>query len=344
MKNRYKCLLLLIFILYIAVPVQADAGQTFDSLTFHWENDAFAGTDRDYTNGFKLTWSTPYAREQSTPQLPGWSYPFINHLPFVNDPDTLRAVSVSLGQDTYTPEDTDRMDLIEADRPYAGWTYLAAGFHSIAGNQKASWGLTVGVLGPLSLAEDTQNFTHDLLGLDRAAGWDNQLENELTVDLAFESQWRWLRSRGINGFGYDLIPHLGGRIGTANISANAGAEVRFGWNLPNDFGSCPIRVGCETNSTSNGEGAGLANQDKSGFHFFTAIDGKAVVRDIYLDGNTFRSSHSVDKEPFVADIMAGIAWRYKNINTTYSYVYRSKQFKSQTGKQAFGSISIAWSY
>ncbi|MFK5925092.1 MAG: lipid A deacylase LpxR family protein [Desulfuromusa sp.] len=344
MGSRYLFLLLLILILPLAAQARTAAEQTFDSFTLHWENDAFTGTDRDYTNGFKLTWSTPYERAQSTPHLPGWSYPLINHLPFVNDPDLLRSVSVSIGQDIYTPEDSDRRDLIVADRPYAGWTYLTAGLHGIVGNQKMSWGLTVGVLGPLSLAEDTQNFTHNLLGLDPSEGWDNQLENELTVDLAFESQWRWLRSRRVHGFGYDLIPHLGGRIGTTNISANAGAEMRFGWNLPNDFGSCPIRVGCETNSASNGEGTGFSNQDKLGFHFFTAIDGKAILRDIYLDGNTFRSSHSVDKKPFVADIMAGIAWRYKNIKTTYSYIYRTKQFKTQTGRQAFGSLSVAWSY
>lgn len=336
--------ILLMLLFPLTIQAETDSEKIFDSFTLHWENDAFAGTDRDYTNGFKLTWSTPYDRDQSSPHLPNWSYPLINRLPFVNDPNILRAVSVSLGQDIYTPEDTDRSDLIVTDRPYAGWTYLAAGFHSISGNRKASWGLTIGVLGPLSLAEDTQNLIHDLLGLDRAQGWDNQLENEITVDVAFESQWRGLRSRGVSRFGYDLIPHLGGRIGTTNIFANAGAEMRFGWNLPNDFGSCPIRVGCETNGVSNGRGVDFSTADKTGLHFFTAIDGKAILRDIFLDGNTFRSGHSVDKKPFVADVMAGLAWRYKNIISTYSYVYRTKQFRGQTGKQAFGSISITWSY
>lgn len=345
-KNFTRVSLLIFLVLFLPLISQAetDSNPVFDSFTLHWENDAFVGTDRDYTNGFKLTWSTSYEWDQSASHLPRWSYPFIDRLPFVNDSSTRRAVSVSLGQDIYTPEDTDRSDLIVADRPYAGWIYLAAGFHNISGNRKASWGLTLGVLGPLSLAEDTQKVVHDLLDADRAQGWDNQLENELTVDLAFESQWRGLRSREVSRFGYDLIPHLGGRIGTTNISANAGVEMRFGWNLPNNFGSCPIRVGCEANGANNGPGGGFINADKTGLHFFTAIDGKVIFRDIYLDGNTFRSSHSVDKKPFVADFMAGIVWRYKNIKVTHSYVYRSKQFKRQTGKQAFGSISIAWLY
>ena len=38
----------------------AESGKTFDTFTVYWENDFFIGTDRDYTNGLKLTWSTPY--------------------------------------------------------------------------------------------------------------------------------------------------------------------------------------------------------------------------------------------------------------------------------------------
>jgi hypothetical protein len=43
----------------------------------------------------------------------------------------------------------------------------------------------------------------------------------------------------------------------------------------------------------------------SGF-IFGAVDGRAVARDIFLDGSTFRDSRSVNKEPFVADISAGV--------------------------------------
>ena len=37
-----------------------------------------------------------------------------------------------------------------------------------------------------------------------------------------------------------------------------------------------------------------------------------VLHDITLDGNTFKSSHSVDKRPFVADVGYGIAMTQGN--------------------------------
>ena len=54
----------------------------------------------------------------------------IERMPFVNDPERQRTVSVSLGQNIYTPEDKERSDLILDDRPYAGITYLGLGLHS----------------------------------------------------------------------------------------------------------------------------------------------------------------------------------------------------------------------
>ena len=74
--------------------------------------------------------------------------------------------------------------------------------------------------------------------------------------------------------------------------------------------------------------------------FFMSCDGRVVLHDISLDGNTFRESHSVDKEIMVADVMAGIAFKKGNFKFTYSYVYRTKQFKTQDYDTIFGSLSF----
>ncbi|MDF1580185.1 MAG: lipid A deacylase LpxR family protein [Desulfuromonadales bacterium] len=310
----------------------------FDTFTVYLENDLFAGTDRDYTNGIKFSWSTPFGDIEKT-SLPAWSFPFFKQLPFVGKPNSKHAVSLSLGQDMFTPEDTESVAVVKDDRPYAGYTYLAAGFHSRKDHRKDSWEIRLGVIGPASQAEETQNIVHDLIGADRAKGWDNQLENELAIDLICESQWRWWSASIGKSLGFNVIPHLGGRIGTVNVYLNTGAELRFGWNLPNDFGSCPIRGGCETNSA-------FYDHSVSGstFHFFLSADGKAVVHDIFLDGNLFHDSHSVDKEPFVGELMGGVAWQQGVMKLVYSYIYRTRQFKIQDENQTFGSLSIALSF
>ncbi|NEK92333.1 MAG: lipid A deacylase LpxR family protein, partial [Xanthomonas euvesicatoria] len=78
---------------------------------------------------------------------------------------------------------------------------------------------------------------------------------------------------------------------------NAGGEVRFGWKLPDDFGSTPTRPAGENTAPSRlGRASGWSG------HLFLTTDARWVLRDITLDGNTFRNSHSVDKRPFVGDV------------------------------------------
>jgi hypothetical protein len=322
---------------------EKDQRKYYDTFTIYWENDAFGGTDRDYTNGFKMTWSTPFEIDKTKSHLPDWSYYFINKLPFVSDPETSRAFSLSIGQDTYTPEDVLRADLIVDDRPYAGYIYYATGFHNKTSNRKNSWEFQFGVVGPLSLAEENQNWSHDLIGSKRSEGWDNQLDNEITFEAIYESQWILFNSAISQSYNFDLIPHLGFRTGSITSYLNTGVEVRFGLNLPSNFGSCPIRAGCATNSAFNVVRPTHASGFR-GWHLFTSIDTRAVFHDIFLDGNNFRDSHSVDKEIWVTDFMTGIVFEFPHTIVAYSYIYRTKQFKNQDDEQIFGAINVSWTF
>jgi hypothetical protein len=227
---------------------QTQPKKHFDTFTIYWENDYFGGTDRDYTNGLKLTWSTSFLREGEPRRLPVWSYPVINRLPSVNNPKIPRAVSLALGQDIYTPTDTNRSDLVIDDRPYAGYLYLGFGFHSTTERRRDTWGFNIGAVGPLSFAEQSQKIAHEITDTPRAMGWNHQLGNELALEIARETTWRLFGAKSKKKFGYETIPHIGAQIGNVNINVSAGAEFRFGWNIPPDFGTCPIRLGCVINN------------------------------------------------------------------------------------------------
>jgi len=317
----------------------------FDTFTLYWENDTFGGTDSNYTNGIQLSWSTPYlANNQKGGHLPGWSYPVINHLPFVKNPTAQRAISLSLGQLMFTPEDTGTKELVKDDRPYAGYLYFGVGFNSILSNRKDTWLFNVGVVGPASLAQETQDFAHDLFGIPRAQGWENQLQNEPTIEAVCETKWRVLYSKNPNGFGYDLIPHIGGRLGNVAMYANGGAEFRLGWFIPGDFGSCPIRPGCDTNPALYHDETGDFRRIRTSVHLFSILDSRLVLRDIFLDGNTFKESHSVDKKYFVADLMVGIAVYYRRYKFSFAYTFRTKEFEEQRDTYVFGSLMISVTY
>ena len=125
-----KIAFLTILTLFFLLPSPAFAENEkkekfFDNFTLYWENDTFGGTDSNYTNGIQLSWSTPYlADNQEDGHLPGWSYPLINRLPFVKNPTAQRAISLSIGQLMFTPEDTRTSEIIEDYRPYAGYLYF----------------------------------------------------------------------------------------------------------------------------------------------------------------------------------------------------------------------------
>lgn len=347
----------LVFCLWVMIifnPAQAyashdapEAGRedkSFDTFTLYWENDAFAGTDRDYSNGLKLTWSTPYELDEDSRHLPDWSYPLINRLPFVKDPGLHRAVSLSVGQMIFTPAETWRHDLVIDDRPYAGYLYTAGGFHNRTRNQKNSWELQIGVVGPLAFGEESQDIVHDLLGSKKSQGWEHQLGNEIALEIIYESQARVDLTLPRQGYKYDLIPHWGVRIGNVQTYANIGAEIRYGWNLPLDFGSCPIRAGCATNSAFRRASSVDFAGTLTAWHIFAATEARLVGHDIFLDGNTFRDSHSVDREVLVGDLMAGLVLDFGKIKTVYSYLLRTKQFSSQPSNHRFGSLTVSLTY
>lgn len=344
-KSAVKCFLICLVIGFtpdISCPQDTEEPYT-KAITLYWENDSFTGTDRDYTNGLKLTWSRSYpASENEKFGLKTW---MMNHLPLMGDPDAQRATSFSIGQNIYTPEATALKDVVIDDRPYAGFSYVGFGFVSNIGKRRDVWEIDVGMVGPLSQAESAQDLVHDIIDVDRAQGWDNQLENEIGLELICETKWRLWHTENQRGFGVDFIPHLGGRIGNIATYANTGAELRFGWLMPRDFGTCPIRPGCDAGSAL-GDGLGITgnNDHKFGVHFFAAFEARAVLRDIFLDGNTFQDSHSVDKELWVADLMSGVAFHYGRIRMNYTYVLRTREFKQQDDNHAFGAVSVTYIY
>jgi lipid A 3-O-deacylase len=342
MKRIISFVLVLLFWSPFGALAEEEKPSSSGTLSLHFENDALLRRDRDYTSGMKLNWTSRWipARETTSDDRDkkGALPSFLDMLPFFKRPDDRRALSILIGQSIYTPEDLDRRDLILDDRPYAGYTYLGVAVHRTGRKFMDTIELDIGIVGPHSYAEDVQEKVHKWIGSEEPKGWENQLKDEFALEVVYERKWRLVTSTLGRGFGYDLIPHLGGRVGNVYIYANTGVELRFGWNPPGDFGTCPIRPGCESNAATDME---AGRRRSPGIHAFLSIDGRAILRDIFLDGNTWRESHSVDKRYFVADIGAGMGISAKWFKLTYGVIYRTKEFKSQDSKgHLFGTLLI----
>ncbi|MDP3071956.1 MAG: lipid A deacylase LpxR family protein [Opitutaceae bacterium] len=310
--------------------------------TLYFENDTFAGTDRNYSSGIKLSW---LSADLNNWGQTGWRQSFLEALPFVNHPDSQKNLGVALGQSIYTPEDTRSPNPNRNDRPYAGWSYLELAFVSKTAGVADTLSLQAGLIGPHSLAEDSQRLVHQWTGSAKPRGWDYQLRDEIGVNLVYERRWRLYGRALYQTLGIDLVPHAGASLGNVQTYANAGGTLRLGVNLPSDFGVQLARAGSVGGGPTDDLDPRVALHRNFSFFVFGAADGRAVARDIFLDGNTFRASRSVNKEPYVADLSAGAGLIAGPWQLTYTQVWHTKEFEKQRGNyNRFGSVTLSRAY
>lgn len=315
------------------------------TLSIYFENDLFTGTDRYYTNGAKVSWTSPDLEKFSDEPSAQAFVPILRSIPFINNPEMQKNVAFSIGQNIYTPDNTESAAPVPGDRPYAGWLYLGLGLIWKNAETRNSLVLNVGVVGPWSLAEEAQRYVHEARQLAVPDGWDNQLGNEVGVVLVYEHTWRWFELPDRVGPGWDLLPHAGIAVGNVQDYVNAGAEFRVGVNLPDDFGTSTIGPAATTSTPVEGnQQAGRLRAYDLGAYFFLSVDGRVVAHNIFLDGNTFEDSVSVERNWFVADLSAGASINYKNTTFTYAVVYRTEEFATQKAAQLFGAISLNFAF
>lgn len=302
------------------------------------ENDSlFSDSDKHYTQGLRLGYL-------SDPLIEGWRYnafDFANDaLPFfAADGDRQRRFDIVLGQSIYTPSNLHLNPPSPTDRPYAGWLYTGASLmQEDGGNQLTNLELLVGVVGPGSFAQQTQNDWHQfVVGIPGGQGWHNQLKNEPGMALSYEKRWRF-DIVSLGAVGMDIVPEVGITAGNVLTYGSAGTILRIGSDLGVDYGSARIRPG--PSGTDWFDSAKLLHP--LGWYVFFGGEGRAVARNIFLDGNTFATSRSVDKKPLVGDLTAGVALFWKDdARLDIGLLSRTKEFYGQQGEDSYAGIRFS---
>lgn len=340
MLKKNIIILLAVILLLDAAVLSCLANNNPWTHSIYFENDLFTGTDQSYTSGLKYSLISPdLSAYAEAGKIPRRMLEYIHHIPFIekSTPNYTHRAEFSAGQNIYTPENIGERNLIADDRPYAGWGYFGMAYHrkffeAGAPSFMDTVEVQFGMVGSVSLAEQTQKFIHDLRNRRYPEGWSNQLDDEPGFVIAYERKWLFYRS-GKSGFDCDAILHAGASLGNVSIYANGGAELRWGWNIPKNFGVSIIRPAGSSR---------LALDEDFSIYLFTAVDGRAVGRDIFLDGNTFIDSHHVEKDNFVADLAVGVSSIYKGFMLTFIRIERSREFAGQPHAHSFGSIVLSF--
>jgi hypothetical protein len=357
-----RCIaVLLVYVLSSVSALSAPAGEGTDAgdgpaggyLTFYLDNDLFGGTDRNYTNGVRLSWvsegqpllDVPPLRQQLE-KLAGADadYRLVRAVSGLDEANVASGTvelnyGLSLTQLMFTPADPFSTVQPPGQRRYAGWLGLGFSVHAKDPGALNSAELILGTVGPRSLAREAQDFVHDLRGIYRFEAWHEQIPNEWTVDLALD-QKRRLRLVEATGSGLmvDGFTEWGVRLGSFRTQASAGGFLRVGFNLPADF-SDP-RLSSTAYSHRFFAGPEGPNGKLSAYALLGA-DAYAVAFDASLDGPLFGNFETGnDRSPLYGDLFLGFGLRWHDVEFSYVHSWRSRSFEQESGYTDFGSAAL----
>ena len=286
-----------------------DAG----SFTLQMDNDFLARTskllDEDYTQGFHFI----FDRKES----PAILRSAVKRLAGCSAEDCVARASTLAGQEIYTPQ---YYPLIAADdRPFGGWLYGGMQLSAVTERDLTSVSIKLGVTGPPSLAQQLQVTFHELVpSYVIPPGWNNQLKFEPGV-MVTASKGRYSEyHRGQASFG--LIRSGSASVGNILTDLEAGLTLRAGLNAEHPWM--------------------LEKRRGLGVHASFGARGDIVLRNLFLDGNTFRAGPRVKRVPLVWQKEVGMGISLWSISLDYQITTRSKEFTTGRRYHPYGTVSL----
>jgi len=324
-KVLFKSLLLL-------TSLQLDAENLeLQSMQFRTENDGDFRTDRAYTYGSDI--SVLFYRDDCAKDF--LAIPFSN-----NFNASENYISFSYAQQIYTPNDIESTELVVDDRPYAGYMYLEMGLYQSYKNELSSLIFQIGMIGPSTRMESVQKFVHGLIGSPTPEGWDHQLGDEMTIQINYNHK-KYSDTTDYFDHSSALITNYGFDLGNVSTKIYGGALFRYGKNVQKDYGSYVMSNG-NYNHIPLKHGNYVTN--KWSYSFNLSFEANLIGRNIFLDGNTFKDSHSVDKNYLTLQAGYGFSLNYKNFSFDYLRRHTTKEFKGQNYYTSYGSFIFAYNY
>jgi lipid A 3-O-deacylase len=290
-----------------------------DSLRLYFENDTFFEHDYGYSNGVEVKYRF---------DKPLWKFDWY---------------SLSIMQMMYTPHEIEPAEIQYGSAPYCG--FLGGEFggyflkpltprkfdkaYLILGTR-----LLAGTIGENSFAFETQRFVHKILGARKPGGWDNQHPNEIVVNFGLDA---YLINRGVLiderlGINLDLIPKVILNAGTWKDDLTLGLGIRIG-NTPNIM---PIDEGIVSRYPWR----------KYGMYLCGGVAERLVWWNTRYDGNVFGDPvYTVETEPLVTELYAGIGAYYKNIEFELLHHHITDEYVDQPEDFVdFLTISLSFNF
>lgn len=306
------------------------------AVSLTWENDAFTGTDNNYTNGVGVTWVSGVIDAYDDGFVSQWTQLW-SFLPFIADSEYQNYASWSLVQEMNTPDEDTNPNPNENDQPFSGILYIDSSLYAQKKDWMHVWQLKLGVVGPMSHAEDVQRGIHKLIGASKPQGWDAQMPNEAVINLTYtvahlaaagpvgdSAQWR-------------LVPVATLGLGNYFTGAGLGVYGEVGWSLVDALGVNALRSGFNVASA-----VGVKPSPHWALSFFGGVGAYGVAHYLPLDGTLFHDSPSVDSNPLIGMVSGGFCLRRGTFTLSYSLTFFSESFETERHRTDFGTLGMSW--
>ena len=266
-------------------------------------------SDDNYTQGLRVTSDVPHP----------WKL-FARVLGPAADGDSRATQQFAFGQEIYTPT-RDPIDPHPGQRPYAGWLYGELSTSVATGARWRSFSTDLGVIGPPSLAGWVQNTFHEITRLGPPVpGWRHQLAFEPGLIVRYGEQYLLLESTLPHGLSFEIAPDWNAAIGNVRTGTSVGARSRLGLHPETPWGDTTARP----------------------FDVYLVVGAHEdwVLRNIFLDGSTFRSSAHTSALPFTSSYDVGPAARVLGYTVELRLTTQTREYRGGPVARFVGSIIV----
>ena len=270
------------------------------------DNDFFTLTDRYYSSGLFLSYRTVLKKGVfgGNEQL-----------------------SLRLGQEVYTPSQTQSVNSELFDRPYVGYSGVLGHWSTAGKNTLLNIGISVGIAGNNSGAGGFQRWYHRAIAIFDSPLWIDELNNTFHTNLyaSYTKEWAWAP----NPFGVRAALQPKIAVGSRDIFAETESIISFG----------------RRNSIGESSAYNRLGQNDQEIYFVLRFAYRHVLYNGLIEGNLFGDSSGVLKEPETSLILLGFDFNFSIDRSVYKIGIRHNSKETpDADSHAYLELSYAFRF
>jgi hypothetical protein len=223
------------------------------------------------------------------------------------------------------------------DRPFAGYLYGKAQQSRFLINENIiQYGLTLGIIGPSSMAENVQTSYHHFLKIHHLEGWNTQLNNSPCIN-----------------FNFDYVLHLIAKSPRRVADLAAVGKLNVGTSFDNFSAGLIARLGkFERNDRSvtwdsRLDKAKRLYEKKSELYFYFQPQMTYQVYNATLQGGMFLDNKgpvTASPTPWVFEARFGFRYAKNHISMGASFVHETREARSMMANDDYGSLLLSYRF